>query len=197
MLYTIFCATCVIWIYSDCRTNHIGRVPGKTDLINLDFNLPGWLWASATVLVPYLVLPLYLYKRNGLIERASTNPSAKQDWKGEIIFISFLFVVVIFKSFNLSGRTDLPQPQETVVNAQLPEAATNNGNVENSEITETEQQQRDRIEAQRNMQHEIERIQEHNDEQRERMRVHQENLQEELREKREQRERAFHLRNMR
>jgi hypothetical protein len=59
-----------LFIYLDAAGNKIGRVKGERSLINF----PAGLWAAFVFLIIIVGLPLYLFFRSRLIDRAKDHP---------------------------------------------------------------------------------------------------------------------------
>lgn len=90
-----------IYVYYDATKNKIGRVPGLADKFNLRAGAWGlgflWLWP--------VFFPLYLVKRNELIQRAKENPIEASYVPIKLGIFALLFAGLLLKGCLGGGGT--------------------------------------------------------------------------------------------
>ena len=91
-----------VWVYLDATRNRIGKVepgPGPVKV-----SASAGLWASATLLLPILFLPLYLACRPALTRRARERPvvTARRGPKTALLLLAAIPMVLV----NLSSMQD-------------------------------------------------------------------------------------------
>lgn len=80
-----------LWIYFDATRQQIGRY---RDSFNSAQGFPPLLWGILTLLFWLLVLPIYLFRRRGLMDAAKIHPVKSNKWIGFLVMIIASILVV-------------------------------------------------------------------------------------------------------
>jgi len=100
------------WIYWDATDKKIGKIPGEKGFSNMSAGG----WGTVTALLWVVGFPIYLSKRNSLIERAKTQPiEVKRRWLKLSIFL-------LLGALGVYGSFADPTTDERVAKRSIPDA---------------------------------------------------------------------------
>lgn len=99
-------------IYYDASNNKIGSIPGEKGFTNADAGM----WATTTLLLWIIALPIYLLNRSQLIERAKTSPVEPSKWRNIIVVV--LSVFVFLSLMNLAKNQESGYSSKTLRNSE-------------------------------------------------------------------------------
>ncbi len=98
-LMSLIVVASALFVYWDCTRNHIGKIPGEKGLLN---NSAG-VWATGTVLLWVLVLPLYLFNRKKLKKKAVASPQVISSLKRGMVFGILVLVSLLTVTGQFAG----------------------------------------------------------------------------------------------
>jgi len=85
----------ILFVYYDATKNRIGKVAGENGFLNMSAGM----WTIGTWLLWIIVFPLYIIKRDELIEKAKQNPVAVPEGKRKVILGTiFAIAVLVFNA---------------------------------------------------------------------------------------------------
>ncbi len=104
------------WVYWDATDKKIGKIPGEKGFSNMSAGG----WGTVTALLWLVGFPVYLSKRNSLVERAKTQPiEVKRRWLKLSIFC-------LFGALGVYGSFADPTTDERVAKRSIPDAKPQN-----------------------------------------------------------------------
>ena len=86
----------MLFVYVDATKHNIGKIPGKKEFSNMSAGM----WATGTALLWIVVFPLYLFKRNRLIEIADKTPQVVPSFRR----YSIISIIVVCYMLMLWGE---------------------------------------------------------------------------------------------